>query len=319
MRKNGTVKTMDRVVKVILIVAILMASKLSSGQQDPMYTQYMFNTQTINPAYAGTWESLGFLSLARYQYVGFTGAPRTYTFALQSVMKNPKVALGLNVISDELGLEKRLGVFGDYSYKVRLNMKAYLRLGLKAGFTNYFNNLSAYNLYEGSGTDPLFQNEVDVKFMPNFGVGAFLYEPKYYIGFSIPKLIQNKFRNNYNNYSVMAEMRHFYLNGGIVVDMGEDLKFKPTFMVKAVVGAPLEADLSANFLLAEKFWLGAMYRTGDSYGFLAQWVFNRSLRVGYAVDFSTTRLKAYHNGTHEVMVSYELRLVKEKFVSPRYF
>ena len=104
-----------------------------------------------------------------------------------------------------------------------------------------------------------------------------------------------------------------------VVDMGESLKFKPTFMVKAVLGAPVEADLSANFLLAEKFWLGAMYRTGDSYGFLAQWVFNRSLRVGYAVDFSTTRLRAYHNGTHEVMVSYELRLVKEKYVSPRYF
>jgi len=155
--------------------------------------------------------------------------------------------------------------------------------------------------------------------MPNVGVGAFLYREDYFVGFAIPKLIENRFRNNFNNFSTMAAMRHFFLNAGIVVNAADFLKFKPTVLVKATMGAPVEVDLSANFLLMDRLWLGAMYRTGDSYGFIAQWVIDRKLRIGYAVDFTTTKLRNFHNGSHEVMVSYELRLTKEKYVSPRYF
>jgi len=307
------------IVKVAGMVTMSMLLKVSVGQQDPMYTQYMFNSQTVNPAYAGTWESLGFLALARQQWVGFDGAPSTYTFSMQSILKNPRVAIGLNVVSDRLGLEKRLGVFADYSFKVRVSEEANLRLGLKAGFTNYSNNLSAYNLYSGSRADPVFQGDYDVKFMPNFGIGAFLYRTDYFLGFAIPKIIQNKFINSYTNYTVTAEMRHFFFNAGIVLRISEDLKFKPTFLAKATLGAPVEFDFTANFLLREKLWLGAMYRTGDSFGFIAQWIFDQKLRIGYAVDFTITNLQRYHSGTHEIMVSYELRLVREKFVSPRYY
>jgi len=319
MKKSLFSKVRMGLVKVIGAFLLSLLAGVSVAQQDPMYTQYMFNTQTFNPAYTGTWESLGFMALARNQWVGFEGAPKTYTFSMQSVMKNPKVALGLNVISDKVGLEKRFGVFGDYSYLVKVGMKANLRLGLKAGFTNYMNDLQAYTQYPGDPSDPMLMGEMDVKFMPNFGVGAFLYKEDYFVGFAIPKLIENRFRNNFNNFSTMAEMRHFFLNAGIVVNAADFLKFKPTVLVKATMGAPVEVDLSANFLLMDRLWLGAMYRTGDSYGFIAQWVIDRKLRIGYAVDFTTTKLRNFHNGSHEVMVSYELRLTKEKYVSPRYF
>ena len=309
------------IIKGLGILSILIASFTSNAQQDPMYTQYMFNTQVINPAYAGTWESVGFLVLARQQWVGLDGAPQTYSFSMQAPLKNEKIAVGLNVISDQIGLEKRFYVFGDYSYLARINEKTDLRLGLKGGFTNYSNDLNAYQTF--SSSDPSFQGEINQKFMPNFGVGAFLHAEKYYVGFSVPKIINNQFDNDLENYSVESEIRHYYLMAGLVFDLGENLKFKPTMLTKATftseIGSPVELDLTANFLIKERFWLGAMYRTGDSFGFIAQWIFDKKLRIGYAVDFSTTNLKNYSSGSHEIMVSYELKFLKEKFVSPRYF
>ena len=302
----------------LVILILILATNASFAQQDPMYTQYFFNTQTINPAYTGTWESMGFMALARQQWASWDGAPETYTFSFQSPLKNEKVALGFNVISDKLGFEKRFGVFADYSYMVRLGETAKLRMGLKGGFTNYSNNLVEYTLYPGVN-DPFFQGEIDNKFRPNFGVGLFLNGQKYYLGVSSPKLLQNNFESNYNNYSVQAEMRHYFISGGLVFDLGENIKFKPTFLTKAAWNAPVQVDLTANFLFREKLWLGGSYRTNDAIGLIAQWIFNNKLRIGYAYDYSITKLQNYHNGTHEIMISYEMRFLKEFVVSPRYF
>lgn len=304
----------------------LIASGLvSNAQQDPMYTQYMFNTQTINPAYAGTWESFSFMVLARQQWAGLEGAPQTYTFSMQAPLKNERVALGLNLISDVVGLEKRFYMFSDYSYLLPINEGMKLRLGLKGGFTNYSNNLNEYiTNAPGSGIiDPSFQGEIDRKFVPNFGIGGFLYGKKYYAGFSIPKILSHDFENNYNNLSVNAELRHYFLIAGLIFDLGQNVKFKPTMLTKATFssesGAPVELDLTANFLIKEKFWLGAMFRTGDSFGFIAQWIIDKKLRIGYSYDYTTTNLQNFHNGSHEIMISYEMRFLKEMFASPRYF
>jgi type IX secretion system PorP/SprF family membrane protein len=301
------------------IVILLLAVKLSVAQQDPMYTQYNFNLQTVNPAYAGTWDNLGFLVLGRHQWVGMGGGPKTYTFSLQTPTRFPNVALGLNVVSDKVGLEKRLMANADYSYRVRVSEDSYLRLGIKAGITNYMNNLTEYTGFPGDPGDPMFMSDIDVRVMPNFGVGAFLFSDDYYVGLSLPKIIQNEFKNNYNNYSTWSEMRHFFLIAGYVFDLTDGIKFKPTLLTKATWGAPVEFDFTANILLREKFWLGAMYRTGDSYGFIAQWIFDKQLRVGYSIDFTTTRLQHYHNGTHEIMVSYELSSLRRKWSTPRMF
>ena len=303
----------------ITLGTLIIVTNNSFAQQDPMYTQYMFNTQTINPAYAGSWNSVGFQVLARQQWAGWEGAPKTYTFSIQAPLKNEAVALGLNVISDKVGLENRFSLFGDYSYKIMLTNSTQLRFGIKGGFTNYSNNFESYTLYPDGIEDPLFQGAIENKFLPNFGVGAFLQKEKLYIGLSIPKMIQNDFENNYNNYSGIADIRHYFLIAGYVMDLGENLKFKPTMLTKVTIGAPVEIDLSANFLLKEKLWLGGMYRTGDAVGFIIQWIFDKNLRIGYAFDYSTSNLQNFHNGTHEIMVSYELRLITKKFVSPRYF
>lgn len=300
-----------------LAVLFMCLALTVNAQQDPMFTQYNFNTQTINPAYAGTWESMGFIVLGRHQWVGWDGAPRTYTFSMQSNTRNEKVGLGLNVVSDQLGREKRLSIFGDYSYGIKVNQYSILRMGLKFGVSNYRNVLSDYQQYPGD-IDPVSQGEIDVRYMPNFGVGAMLFSEKYYVGLSVPKIIENDFENNYGNFTVESELRHFFLTAGYVFNLSEYLKFKPTFLTKATFGAPLQFDFTANFLLNEKIWLGAMYRTGDSYGFIAQWIFDRKLRVGYAVDFPFTEIRSYQNGTHEVMVSYEIG-VKRRWTTPRMF
>jgi type IX secretion system PorP/SprF family membrane protein len=320
-KKLKKMKTKLNIIKGLGILVLVAASFVSKAQQDPMYTQYMFNQQTINPAYAGTWESLSFMVLGRQQWAGFDGAPQTYTFSMQAPLKNERVALGLNLISDKVGQEKRFYMFGDYSYLLPINENLRLRLGLKGGFTNYSNNLNEYDIIDP--TDPSFQGVIDKKFVPNFGIGGFLYSRRGYIGFSVPKILNHDFETTNETSSLSSEFRHYFLSAGLVFNLGENLKFKPTMLTKATFtsesGAPVEIDLTANFLIKERFWLGAMYRTGDSFGFIAQWIIDKKLRIGYAYDYSITPLQDFNNGTHEVMISYELRFLKEMFASPRYF
>jgi type IX secretion system PorP/SprF family membrane protein len=284
-----------------------------------MYTQYIFNLQTINPAYAGSWQTIGLTAMTRLQWVGMNGHPSTETFSFQSPLKWENVGVGLNFIHDEYGLEKRLALSLDYSYNIHLTENASLRLGIKGGFTSFSNNLYEYQQYPDNIQDPLFQSTINNKFMPNFGVGLYLSSLKYYLSLSAPRLLVNSYQTNINNYSTKAEVNHFYFAGGLLFDLSGMVKFKPTFMTQAVQGAPLVYDLSANFLFAEKFWLGGMVRSGDAIGAIAQWIINKKFRIGYAYDFTTTNLRNYQNGVHEIMLSYELVRDKQKIVSPRYF
>lgn len=303
----------------LLTMLILTAALFSKGQQDPMYTQYIFNLQTINPAYAGSWQSIGFMALSRFQWIALNGHPTTQTFSFQTPLKNENVGIGLNVVCDKVGLEKRLSVNFDYSYLINLTDMTTLRFGIKGGFTNYSNNLTDYQQYPDNIADPVFQTNINNKFMPNFGFGLFLSSPRYYLSLSLPKILNNSFQANINNYSTDAEANHLYFAGGVVYDVSELVKFKPTFMIKMVRGAPIQYDLSANVLLAEKFWLGGMYRSGDAVGVIAQWIANSHFRIGYAYDFTITDLREYQGGIHEVMLSYEFTYTNRKLVSPRYF
>jgi len=298
---------------------MIIGALFSKGQQDPMYTQYIFNLQTVNPAYAGSWQTIGFMALSRFQWIGLKGHPTTQTFSFQTPLKNEDVGIGLNIVNDQLGFEKRFSLNVDYSYLIHLNDITSLRFGVKGGFTSYSNNLYDYDQYPDNVSDPVFQATINNQFMPNFGFGLFLSSPRYYLSFSLPKLLENSYKSNINNYTTKAEAKHMYFAGGMVFNISEFVKFKPTFMTKMVSGAPFQYDISANVLLAEKFWLGAMYRSGDALGVIAQWVVNKNFRLGYAYDFTTTDLNKYSNGVHEVMLSYEFIYAKRKIISPRYF
>ena len=321
-------KILIKLRKTLLLLLILTGTLYSNGQQDPMYTQYMNNLQTINPAYAGSWESIGFLALSRYQWVGFTGKPSTQTFSFQTPLKTRNVGVGFDLVIDKLGPERRTMVNLDYSYRIKLkdvdsgneSDNTYLRFGLKGGFTNYSNDLLVLTPFPGGESDPVLQGVIENKFVTNVGIGMFLYSPKkYYLSISVPRLVQNKIDENTGQFTKLSEVRQYYFVGGITFPLSDNLLFKPAFMTKAAVGSPMQFDISTNFLLFNKFWIGGMYRSGDALGLSAQWIIDSRLRIGYTTDFTLSELKHYHQGVHEIMIQYEIKFTKRKFTSPRYF
>ncbi len=289
------------------------------AQQDPLFTQYMFNMQMINPSYAGIWDRSGINSLVRKQWAGIDRTPLTQVVSVFTPLKKESVGVGFTITNDHYGLETRTGFFGDYAYQIDITGDTKLRLGLKFGFMNYQNPLTKYKLYPDGKYDLAFAEDIDLKFLPNFGVGGFLYNEKYYVSFSIPRLINNNFRANYNNFSSLGEIRHFYLSGGSVFPMGQHFRFKPTAMVRATIGAPLQYDIGANFLFMEKLWIGPMLRSGDALCAIVQWVFNNNLRIGFAMDFSYSEIYRYQNGTYEFTLSYDLDYFSRNYLKPKYF
>lgn len=301
------------------VVAMLSLGRPAHAQLDPMFTQYMFNTQAINPAYAGMWDKIGFFSLVRRNFAGIDRAPFTQLLSFHTPVANKYVGVGFNIINDHIGREDRLSIFGDYSFKVLLTEDLYLRLGLKFGFLNYKNPLYQYQLYPDNQYDPAFQGEVNNKFMPNFGVGAFLYKDNFYISLSVPKLIVNDFAANVNNFSSLAEARYVYLTAGCIMGMPKSVKFKPSILLRYTAGTPLEFDLAGNFNFKDRFELGAMLRTASSVGFIAQWLYNRKVRIGYALDIPITQIFNFQYGCHEFMVSYDIDFYGRGYMKEHYF
>ncbi|MFV0555446.1 MAG: type IX secretion system membrane protein PorP/SprF [Mangrovibacterium sp.] len=294
-------------------------SHFARAQQDPLYTQYMFNIQLVNPAYVGTWDGIGVTALTRNQWLGVDKAPTTNTLSFQAPMKNDNMAFGASVMDDRFGNINRLAVYADYSYMLQLNDRGTkLRLGLKAGFSNYFNDLGAHKVQDVD--DPAFQGLIEQSFMPNFGFGVFLYDDLYYFGASIPKMIEHNVENDTNkDWNIQSDLRHWTFMGGYVFTLTDEFKFKPSTAVRMVAGAPLNVDFNANFLIKEKFWFGGMYRLDAGFGANLQFIIDEKLRVGYSIDFSNKGIYANSMGVHELMVSYELNVTKNIYRSPRYY
>ncbi|QGY43691.1 type IX secretion system membrane protein PorP/SprF [Maribellus comscasis] len=307
--------------KIITILIVILLTLKGFSQQDPILTQYMFNMQTINPAYAGMWEKIGFSSLVRKQWAGIEKSPLTEIISFHSPLKNEFVGVGLNVMNDRFGKENRLSIFADYSYEISLTPQTRLRFGLKFGFMNYKNPLTQYQLYPDNEYDEAFAEDVDLKFLPNFGFGAFLYDENYYINFSIPKLVENDFRTNINNYSTQAEVRTFYVGGGYVFRLRtlNNLIFKPTLLVRATWNNPLQFDIGANFMLMEKLWIGGMFRSGDAVCVTSQWIFNNNLRLGFGIDVTYTEIYPYQFGTYEFSIGYDIDFYGRSYVRAKYF
>jgi type IX secretion system PorP/SprF family membrane protein len=302
--------------RLALMMALALRCSVLLAQQDPLYSQYMFNTLAFNPAYAGSGDVFTVMALSRHQWVGFEGAPATQTILAHSPLRSQNLALGLSVINDKLGPTRQTGVFADFAYRIRTGESSRLAFGLKGGFNSFRADLAGL-----STVDP-DQANVDIqgKMLPNFGFGLFWHTPLAYVGVSAPKLLENETVEATNGLlTTGSEERHYFVMGGYVMDLGRDLKFKPSFMARLVAGAPLSLDVNANFLLRERIWFGAMYRLGNSFGLVGQYQVNDQLRIGYAFDLATTKLGAYNAGTHEIMLSYDLRFIKGRTISPRYF
>lgn len=294
----------------------------ANAQQDPQYTQYMYNMNVINPAYAGSKENLAIGLLYRSQWVGIDDAPKTATFSANSpVGKN--VGVGFSIVSDKIGPVEENNVFADFSYTLNLGDEHRLAFGIKAGAT--FQNIGLYsdigNGYVPDAGDEAFSENTNNTYL-NIGAGLFYYTNNYYVSFSIPNMLKSTYldvSNNGQEYKYGTEVMHYFLSAGYVFNLSENTKFKPSFLLKSAFETPTSLDVSANVLFYEKFELGATYRLDDSVGAMANFAITPEIRIGYAYDYVTSDLNVTTSGSHEIMLLFDLNFPKKVSVSPRFF
>ncbi len=302
---------------ILLAVCGLPVSLQLSAQQDPMFSQYMYNMLTVNPAYAGSADVLTANALYRHQWVEFDGAPRTQTFTMHAPLRREALSVGGSVINDSHGPMRQTMVFGDFSYRIFFD-RSKLAFGLKAGINLLQANLQDLNPLEDG--DPAFAENINNKPLPNFGAGVMWYSDRSYIGLSVPKLLNNKIIDgSLPDMNDNTERQHLFLIAGTVIEVNNYLYFKPSAALRLVNGAPPSVDATANFLLYEKLWLGAMYRWQESLGLLFQYEINNRLRIGYAYDYSITDIGDYSNGSHEIMLGMDFGRNAGADISPRFF
>lgn len=285
-----------------------------------MYTQYMNQLLSMNPAYAGAKGVTSATLLVREQYVSWDGHPSTQTIFAHSPL-NDQTGVGGSIEVDRFGVVTRTTLSGDYSFTITYPGERYLALGLKLGSTFYYAALDQIGVGGmGDPTDPAFLMPVGRNFMPNAGVGVYFSSPDYYLGFSIPKLISNKItQKDVETGTVSREELHGFFMGGYVFDINRIVKFKPYFMVRMAANSPLSVDLTAQVVMIEKLWLGVTYRLGNSVGGMVQVQVTDQLKIGYAYDLTTTELGTYNNGTHEVLLGFDFSFGRGRVRSPRYF
>ncbi len=297
-----------------LTIIILLLSMTASAQQDPQYTQYMYNMNVVNPAYAGSKETLSLTALYRKQWSGLDGAPETITFSGHSPV-NDKVGLGLSAIKDELGPIKETNVYVDFSYTLQVSENLKLALGLKAGAT--FHDVGLTDLELQDDNDPLFSQDISNTY-PNVGAGAFFYGDNFYIGLSVPNFLTSVHLDE-NGIKYGSEVNHYFATAGYVFQLSENTKLKPSTMVKSAFNAPMSFDVNLNALFYEKFEIGASYRLEDSFSGLIGFQATPYLRIGYAYDHVVSELDAVSSASHEVILTFDLLFKQKALRSPRYF
>ena len=299
----------------ILIFALMLTCFTGFAQQDAQFTQYMYNTININPAYAGSRGVMSVFGLHRTQWVGLDGAPTTNAFSLNTPINNSNIGIGLSVVSDKIGPIKDNTLSADVSYTIPTSETYKLSFGIKAS-ANMF-NLDTSLLNPDNANDPNLQN-FNNEISPNFGAGVYLHSDKLYLGVSVPNFLQDS-KYNDNAVAVFQERMNFYFIGGYVFDLSQSVKFKPAILTKAVTGSPLQVDTSANFLFFDKLMLGGAYRWSAAFSAMAGFQITDGLFIGYSYDMETTELKNYNSGSHEVFLRFELFSKVSKMVSPRFF
>jgi type IX secretion system PorP/SprF family membrane protein len=302
---------------VIWLMGFIMMS-----QQDPQYTQYMYNMSVINPGYAtDTPGAINLGAIYRTQWVGSVGGPKTGSFFAHTSIAN-RLEGGISIVHDEIGdVVKETNTYGDINYVIPVSEKNRLSFGIKAGVTFFSTNFNGF-IYSDPEPDAAFANNISKTF-PNIGVGAFYFGEQYYIGLSAPNLLKSKhLDSNSGIVAAGAEELHMFLTGGYVFNLNENLKLKPAFMTKAVSGAPISVDLTANVLFNNFVEVGAGYRFDDSFSGLFNIRITPSLRVGYAYDYTISNLGRFNSGSHEIMILFDInRLIPNKGFdkSPRFF
>ncbi|WP_264551084.1 type IX secretion system membrane protein PorP/SprF [Flavobacterium sp. N2038] len=307
--------------KIILRFVLLLATITSYAQQDAQFTQYMYNTININPAYAGSRETMSIFALHRTQWVGLDGAPVTNTASVNTPINGSNLGIGVSVINDRIGPSVENNIAVDLSYTIHTSDRYKLSFGLK-GTANLLDvDFSKLNQYDKD--DYTFETNIDNKFSPNIGAGVYLHSDNTYVGLSIPQFLETKHFDRYagkgSSSHVAKESMQLYLIAGHVFDLSYNVKFKPALLAKYVQGAPLQVDVSGNFLINEKFTAGIAYRWSAAFSAMAGFQVSDSWFIGYGYDLEATRLENYNSGSHELFLRFELFNKYDKIISPRFF
>lgn len=312
---------MKRSYILLLVVIVLSTCYTVQGQQDPQYTQYMYNTQVVNPAYAGSRESLSIGALYRSQWVGLEGAPKTFTLSGHAPVGFSNVGLGMSLVRDEIGPMTETWANVDFSYTIQTSEIGKLAFGLKTGVSVLDIDFTKLTIAD---PNDIPENNIDNKVNFQIGAGVMYYTDRFYAGLSIPNFVESTHfdRASIEDTELAAvgkDRLHYFFITGYVFDLSESVKFKPAMMTKLVTGSPLQIDGSANFLLYDKFTLGAAYRWSAAWSAMVGFQITNEFFLGFGYDRETTDLTKFNDGSFEVFLRYELFKRPERILSPRFF
>lgn len=287
------------------------------SQQEAQYSLYFFNPMLVNPGYTGSQEALSVTAIVRDQWTNFAGAPKTQGLTVHTPLRNQNIGVGLAFTNDKIGANNNTSTYGYFSYSIKLNQKNHrLVFGIKAGVDYFRTNYT--NLAVNDNTDNLFTDNYNYKkTLFNAGAGAYYYGKRFYLGCSVPQLVKNSITPT--NGQKAVQENHFYAFGGLVFKINSAINFRPSFVIKSVKNAPLSVDVNGSFLFYDKLWLGAMYRYNSAVGANIMYNISDKFRIGYAYDFGLNNIQRYSVGSHEFMLSYDLRTTSKGIKSPRYF
>ncbi len=300
--------------KTILLFITLLLCEIGNAQQDSQFTQYMYNTVAINPAYAGSRETTSIFLLHRNQWLGQEGAPITNVAALNSGLFKNQIGIGLSFSNDNIGATTENIVSADMAYNIQFSTTSRLAFGLKTSANFYSLDANKLNIFQQN--DPEFQN-LNGKISPNIGAGIYYYSDSFFTGFSVPNFMKTKYYTN-NEIAINKKSIHYYFLAGYIITINPTLKFKPSFLSKVTEGAPFQLDINANFLIQDKLTIGGSYRMGSAISGLIGFQISSSWFLGYGYDQETTRLSHFNKGSHEVFLRYEI-FKPSRVVSPRFF
>ena len=332
-----------------LLALLMMGTSIASAQQDPMFTNYMFNALTFNPAYAGSNGHMVINALHRSQWVGIEGAPTTQTFTIHTPLKSERVGVGFSFVNDKIGVTNGMNFNGAYAYRIPVG-KGHLAIGLQASMNNWRADWSKLTYADGQIGDPAFQGANPNTWKFNFGTGIYYSTKRFYTGLSVPRVIENDLtQNRIDQLPFYAKQyRHFYYTlGGAIPIKGDALVFKPSLLVKAVsidsrfkkdssfsrVGAPIQFNVDLSLLFQQTLWIGTSFRSSveaftgkdagkssfDSVDFWAAYNLPSGLRLGVGYDYSLTKIQSKTVGSFEIMAGWEFDYRVKRVVTPRYF
>lgn len=299
-----------RIFRTVLVVVLIVASAgWTQAQQNPVYSQYIFNGLVINPAYAGSHVQFSATAMYRNQWVNFEGAPKTFSFSAHTTLLKNKIGVGLLATNDEIGSYKNQSLFGSYAFIIKSPIGT-LAMGLQAGFNLTSADFSGLNLDDFD--DPSFAG-FDNKIKPNFGAGAYFHNDYLFAGFSVPFLLNNNISSDAEALlNEIKEARYYYLHGGLILplDRAKTVQLNPTILIRAQEGSPLSMDINAGFIFYDVFSIGASYRNIDAIITYIDLKISEQFHFGYSYDWTTSDINKFSQGTHEFMLNYRFRIRK---------